>query len=218
MTNNIKCPHCGKSFEANEALTHQIEEQVLASISQKHQEEIQEEKDRNKKLSMQLDELLDETRKLKRKDEDRETEMKKRLYEAEEAIRDEVRRKTEDEFHLKDIEKDKVISDLKNSLVEMKKRAEQGSQQTQGESLELELEQKLRAEFPMDIISEVKKGQRGADISQVVVDKLGHKCGTILWESKNAKWTDGWVAKLKEDQRQAKADIAVLVCEYARKR
>src|SRR5260221_2838113 len=169
MPNNIKCPHCGKTFEPNEALTHQIEEQVLASISQKHEEEIKEEKDRNKKLSVQVDELLDETRKLKRKDEDREIEMKKRLYDAEENIRDEVRKKTEDEFHLKNIEKDKVISDLKNSLVEMKRRAEQGSQQTQGESLELELEQKLRTEFPTDIITEVKKGQRGADILQIVV-------------------------------------------------
>ncbi len=211
MPNNIKCPHCGKTFEPNEALTHQIEEQVLASISQKHEEEIKEEKDRNKKLSVQLDDLLDETRKLKRKDEDREIEMKKRLYDAEENIRDEVRKKTEDEFHLKNIEKDKVISDLKNSLVEMKRRAEQGYQQTQGESLELELEQKLRTEFPTDIITEVKKGQRGADILQIVVDKLGRKCGAILWESKNAKWSDGWISKLKEDKRQAKADICILV-------
>ena len=83
--------------------------------------------------------------------------------------------------------------------------------QTQGEVLELELEERLKSEFPMDIISEVKKGQRGADVLQEVVDKLNRKCGTILWESKNAKWTEVWIAKLKEDQRRAKADLAGLV-------
>ena len=88
---------------------------------------------------------------------------------------------------------------------------QQGSQQSQGETLELELETKLRSEFPTDTVTEVKKGQRGADVIQTVIDKLGRSCGSIIWESKNAQWTDGWIAKLKEDQRQSKSDIAVLV-------
>ena len=76
--------------------------------------------------------------------------------------------------------------------------------------MELELEELLKKEFPQDKITEVKKGQRGADVVQMVVDKLGRECGTILWESKNAKWSDTWIKKLREDQRQAKAQLAVL--------
>jgi hypothetical protein len=191
--------------------THQVKEEVLASIAQKHKEEIEEEKNRNKKLASQIDELLNEMRQIKRDSEDKEIELKKRFVEDEEKIRMDLRKKIEEEFHLQDIQKDKKLQDALLQVEDLKRKMQQGSQQTQGESLELELENKLRIEFPTDIIDEVKKGQRGADISQVVVDKLGRNCGTILWESKNAKWSDSWISKLKEDQRQAKADVAVLV-------
>ncbi|HSX49147.1 MAG TPA: DUF2130 domain-containing protein, partial [Candidatus Saccharimonadales bacterium] len=211
MSNTMKCPHCGKSIRVDEVLTHQIEEQVVASISKKHEEEIEEERTRSKKLTSQIDELLDQMRELKRKNEDVEIEMKKKFIEEEEKIRNEVRRKADDEHHIKDLEKDKKLQDAMKQVEELKIKMQQGSQQTQGESLEMEIENKLRSEFPTDQISEVKKGQRGADITQIVIDKLGRNCGIILWESKNAKWSDGWISKLKEDQRQAKADIAVLV-------
>jgi hypothetical protein len=88
---------------------------------------------------------------------------------------------------------------------------QQGSQQTQGEVLELELEELLRQEFTDDEITEVKKGQRGADVLQKVNDRRGRLCGTILWETKNAKWQETWLSKLRADQREAKAQIAVLV-------
>ncbi|MBU2035997.1 MAG: DUF2130 domain-containing protein [Patescibacteria group bacterium] len=230
MKNTIKCPYCYKEFEPSEALTHQIEEQVLASLEAKHKIDLEEvrkkaeeevfsrvgkdlesEKRRTKKLLDQVDELIDEVRKLREKDEDRELEMKKKLMDEEEKIKSEVRQKAEDEHKLKDLEKDKRIQDILKANEELTKKLEQGSQQTQGETLELEIESKLKSEFPTDKILEVKKGQRGADVSQKVIDKLGRNCGVILWESKNAKWANGWINKLKEDQRQAKADLAVLV-------
>jgi len=230
MTNTIKCPYCHKEFEPTEALTHQIEEQVLASLEAKHKTDLEEskrkaeeeatarvekdlesEKQRNKKLSSQVDELIDEVRKLREKDEDREIEMKKKLMEEEEKIKSEARKKFEDEHKLKDLEKDKKMQDILEANEELRKKVEQGSQQTQGETLELEIGSKLKTEFPADKIVEVKKGQRGADVSQEVTDKLGRNCGKILWESKNAEWSNGWIGKLKEDQRQAKADLAVLV-------
>lgn len=68
-----------------------------------------------------------------------------------------------------------------------------------------------KKEFSDDDISEVKKGQRGADVVQKVIDKKGRSCGIILWESKNAKWSESWLAKLRSDQREAKAQLAVLV-------
>lgn len=230
MKNTIKCKNCGSEIEISEALTHQIEEQLLATLESQHKldieqvkkeveeqaskkigKDLQEEKERNKKLSTNLEELLDEMRKLKRKDEERDIEMKKKIMEEEEKIKLEAIKRTEEDHKLKDLEKDKMIADLKNAVEDMRRKSEQGSQQTQGEVLELELETKLKIEFPSDIFSEVKKGQRGADLTQEVFDKLGRKCGSILWESKNAQWTDTWIAKLKEDQRQAKAELAVLV-------
>jgi len=103
------------------------------------------------------------------------------------------------------LEKDKKMQDVLKANEELRKKIEQGSQQTQGETLELELESKLKSEFPTDKILEVKKGQRGADVSQEVIDKLGRSCAIILWESKNAEWTNGWIGKLKEDQRDCNA-------------
>jgi len=207
MAYTIKCKKCGTEIEITEALTRQIEEKVVEASKRKLQEEFE----RNKKLTGQIDELLVEIRLLRRKDDEREIEMKKKLMENEEKIRNEVRKKSEEDHQLKDMEREKVINDLKKSLEEAQRKAQQGSQQTQGETLELTVETKLKQEFPTDQISEVKKGVRGADVTQVVIDKLGRTCGSILWESKNAKWTEGWIAKLKEDQRQAKADLAVLV-------
>jgi len=222
----IKCKNCGEEIEVSEALTHQLEEQITASIEAKNKtqlaeykkeiekkaiRDIDEERQRNKKLAKQVDELLDEIRALRRKDEERELEMKKKLLQEEEKIRAEASKKAEEEHRLKDSEKDKKLSDALKQVEELKSKIEQGSQQTQGEALELELEERLAAEFPMDKISEVKKGQRGADVVQEVVDKLGRSCGTILWESKNAKWSESWIGKLREDQRAAKADLAVLV-------
>jgi hypothetical protein len=230
MKNTIKCPKCGEEIEVSAAMEHQIEERVISSTKLKLQEEADkkanekfesqfsslqkeniEDKERNKKLTDQISEMLDEIRSLKTKDEERDIEMKKKIMEGEEKIRIEVRKKAEEDHQLKDLEKEKLINDLKKSLEDAQRKATQGSQQTQGETLELTLESKLKSEFPNDIISEVKKGQRGADIIQEVVDKLGRKCGVILWESKNAQWSDGWIEKLKEDQRQAKADIAILI-------
>ena len=208
MVNTITCKQCGNKIDVGEQLAHDIKESVVLEERKKAQNEVDEVR---RKFTNDMSKLLDEIKMLREKDEMRDIEMKKKLMESEETIRNEAKRKAEEEHQLKDTEKEKLINDLKKSLEDAQKKATQGSQQTQGESLELTLETKLRQEFPNDEISEVKKGVRGADITQLVVDKLNRKCGSILWESKNAKWSDGWIEKLKEDQRQAKADLAVLV-------
>lgn len=215
MDNTIKCPKCGEIIEISEALKHQLEEGVRIEERKKaHEEanrEVEAERDRNKKLTLQIDELLGEIRKLREKDEEREIEMKKKLLDEEEKIKDEARNRFEEEHKLKDLETEKKMKEVLEANEELRKKLQQNSQQTQGEVLELEIEEKLKKEFPMDKISEIKKGQRGADVSQEVYDKLGRHCGLILWESKNAEWSDTWIGKLKEDQRQAKADISVLI-------
>ena len=136
---------------------------------------------------------------------------KQQLAEDEDRIRADTRKNVVEEFLLKDREKDKRLADALRQVEELKAKMQQGSQQTQGEVLELELEELLRQEFKDDDITEVKKGQRGADVLQRVSDRRGRLCGTILWETKNAKWQETWLSKLRADQREAKAQIAVLV-------
>jgi hypothetical protein len=113
---------------------------------------------------------------------------------------------------LRVLEKEQQISSMQRQIDELKRKAEQGSQQLQGEVQELELEQMLRAKFPRDVIEPVPKGELGGDILQRVFGSLNQPCGIILWESKRTKhWSDGWLAKLREDQRRAKADVALIV-------
>jgi len=101
---------------------------------------------------------------------------------------------------------------MKKQIEDLKTKAELGSQQLQGEILELELEELLRQNFIHDTVMPVKKGTKGADVIQRVCNPTGQECGAIIWESKRTKaWSDTWIDKLKEDQREAKADIAVIV-------
>ncbi len=115
-------------------------------------------------------------------------------------------------MRLKVAEKEEQISGMQRQIEDLKRRAEQGSQQLQGEVLELELESLLRAKFPTDVFEPVPKGEFGGDIVHRVIGPSNQLCGTILWESKRTKnWSDGWLAKLRGDQRAAKADIALMV-------
>ena len=120
----------------------------------------------------------------------------------------------DDQSRLKIAEKDKTISDLHIKLQDALQKAKQGSQQLQGEVQELELESLLQAKFPSDIIDPVPKGEHGGDALHRVISPLGQHCGSILWESKRTKnWSDGWLSKLREDQRMAKADIAIIMSQ-----
>jgi hypothetical protein len=140
-----------------------------------------------------------------------ELEIARRLDSERATIRDEVAKKLTDERELKDLEKDKQLRDMATQVDVLKRKLEQGSQQTQGESVELQLEELLAGAFPFDQIEPVGKGIKGADVLQHVNTQQGHACGMIAWEFKNTKtWTDGWIAKLKDDQRAAKAEVAVL--------
>jgi hypothetical protein len=129
-------------------------------------------------------------------------------------IEEEATRRADEQYQLKLAEKEKQIQDAKKVNDELKRKLEQGSQQAQGEVLELQLEELLRNAFPMDQIEPVPKGFNGADIVQTVISRTGRGCGTILWESKRTKaFSDTWLQKLKDDQRKLTAEIAVLVSE-----
>ncbi|MGY4349723.1 hypothetical protein ACVWXM_006216 [Bradyrhizobium sp. GM7.3] len=125
-----------------------------------------------------------------------------------------ARQEAEDLLKAQVSQKDLQIAAMNRTIEELKRKADQGSQQTQGEALELELEALLKSKFPLDLIEPVGKGEFGGDVVQRVNGSLGQTAGVILWEFKRTKnWSDGWLAKLREDQRNAKADIALIISQ-----
>ncbi len=140
--------------------------------------------------------------------------VEKQVREGLEAVRDKARREAEDALGLRVREKEETIAAMQRQIEELKRKAEQGSQQLQGEVQEMELEEILKIKFPSDAIDPVPKGEFGGDVLQTVRNALGQNCGVILWESKRTKnWSDGWLPKLRDDQRAAKADVAVMVSQ-----
>src|SRR5215472_4610412 len=144
--------------------------------------------------------------------------VEKRVQDGLAANREQGKKEAEESMKLKVLEKEQTIASLLKQVEDLKRRAEQGSQQLQGEVQELELEALLRTKFPQDTIEPVPKGEHGGDALQHVMGSAGQPCGTIIWEAKRTKiWSDGWLAKLRGDQRAAKAEIAVIVSQSLRK-
>jgi hypothetical protein len=139
-----------------------------------------------------------------------EKELNKRLLEEKEKIKKEE--SDRNELKLKELEK--KLEDQKKLTEEMRRKQEQGSMQTQGEVQELAIEEWLAAKFPLDIIREIKKGERGADCLQIVNTRTNQNCGTIYYESKRTKsFQPSWLEKFKSDIREKNADIGVLVTD-----
>jgi hypothetical protein len=123
-----------------------------------------------------------------------------------------IRGQEQERSTLEKAELQKKLDDVTAKLNEAQSKAGQGSQQLQGEVLELAVEEGLRRAFPLDAIEEVKKGQRGGDVLQRVMTRSGQPAGIILWETKRAKdWSAQWTAKLKEDMRACGASVGILV-------
>jgi len=158
--------------------------------------------------------LRGERQKLQEEKEDLELTVTRRLDEERSKIRDKVKHEAAEEHRLKEAEREELIRGLRDQIEILKRKSEQGSQQIQGEVLELDLESILSRAFPRDEIKPVPKGMPGSDIIQVVRDETGADCGTIIWESKRTKnWSDGWLPKLRSDQRSANAMLAILVSD-----
>jgi hypothetical protein len=156
--------------------------------------------------------LRKERRTLEEEKQRLELEIERRLQAERLSIRAATQKEEEQNYLLKLAEKDKVISDMKTQVEELRRKSDQGSQQLQGEVLELELEAMLRTAFPPDQIEPVPKGRNGGDVVQKVVGPNGLQCGTILWESKRTRsWSNEWLTKNREDQRIAGAHVGAIV-------
>ncbi len=229
---SVKCPHCGKQVELSEAIVHELQAQVRDEESKKLKAEFEEEKAKEtarhekilreefEKSAKQTELALIESKKkqneliekLEKEQEDREK--------AEEKIRIEALKKAEEEQSLKLKEKDiqmdqikRLAEDLRRANEDLKKKLEQGSQQLQGEALELNLEEKLKNLFPNDEFVPIPKGVEGGDIWQKVKFQ-GKVVGSIIWETKRTKaWSKGWLTKLKEDAGKVSATEAIIVSQ-----
>jgi hypothetical protein len=184
-----------------------------ALLIQALKEDAVHEKEASEKLREQLSELMKSFREEKQARINAQHEAEKKLAAGEDKIREEASKQASERYHLKEAEQAKKIADMQKALEDAQRKAAQGSQQNQGEVLEIDLENRLREEFPYDEIIEVKKGQRGADIKQVVKNMSGTNCGLLLWETKNGKWQPAWIAKFKADIREANASLGVIVSQ-----
>ena len=159
-------------------------------------------------------ELRKKERQLEAKAEEMKLTVAREIDAEREKIRETAMKQFADEHQLKDAESAKVIADMRRQIDDLKRKAEQGSMQTQGEVQEIALESLLEVSFPGDSIDPVGKGINGADCKQVVYCPSGTTCGSILWESKRTKaFSKAWLPKLRDDQRSARASIAVLITQ-----
>ncbi len=157
-------------------------------------------------------ELARQADELRQKQQELDLELERRVRDARGEEERRLRQLIGEEQSLKLAERDKQIDDLKKLIEEMKRKSEQGSQELQGEVLEIDIQAALERQFPHDIIRPVPKGMTGADLIQEVRDASLNSCGSLIWEVKNTKhWQPAWLEKLKADQRQASAALAILV-------
>ncbi len=166
-------------------------------------------------------EFLQKEQQLKNREEEMELQLQRKLQEQRNELSEQIRKQEHEKNLVKDTEHQmrvmeltKQLDDQKKLAEEMKRKAEQGSMQLQGEVQELILEDLLRNSFPFDLITEVGKGVRGADCVQVIRNQFGQECGKIIYESKRTKDFGGdWIEKLKKDMRSIGVDVAVIVTQ-----
>ena len=201
----------------NEAAKLQTEKQRIAQEMQQKQlaevqQQLREQETRAKAAEQNELELRKKQRDIEEKGKQLEIQLQRELDRRLQTELEKAARLDSERYMLKEREYQKQIADMKAAVEEARLKASTVSQQLQGEVLELELEHMLQDAFPQDIISEVKKGQFGADMLQVVRTMSGKAVGIIVWESKQTKdFKDSWLPKLREDARNAKGSLAVLV-------
>lgn len=189
-------------------------EQHLRDEMQSRDIEMKQLRDRLKQAQKSELELQKQQRELQDRAEALELEVAREINEQRAEIRTKALQDADEQHRLNAAEKDSQIQGLLKKIDELKRKAEQGSQQLQGEVLELALEELLEGAFPMDSIEPTATGIRGGDTLHGVLDGTGLNCGRILWESKRTKnWSNGWLAKARDDQRAARAACVVIVSE-----
>ena len=223
------CPHCGASLSPEgfiENFKNTAEYKVIEDrLRQKFEDNIRVKiRDLESVIEEKTEKILEhekhelELRKMQREYVEKERafklEMQRHLDTERKKIEDEISEKITFESNLKVAEKNSQLEAMQRQIKDLQRKSEQGSMQAQGEGLEVTIEETLREDFKTDLIEPVPKGVRGADIIQKIRSINGHSMGSIIWESKRTMhWKDEWLEKLKQDQREAGAEIAVIVTQ-----
>ncbi len=221
----IDCPQCGCAIEVDKALGEKMAKSYEKQLNQAFEQERKKVRDEAGRELSSLQEKLDKANanelqlrrqktELEQRAKDMDLEVQRRLDEEKASLESRVAYRIAEDHRAKDAEKDRKLAEALAQAEEMKRKIEQGSQQTQGETLEAELEEMLRAEFPLDKIDPVSPGVKGGDILHTIFARNGVECGKILWEVKRTKaWSDAWTIKVKSDARSCKADVCLIVTE-----
>jgi hypothetical protein len=213
------CPQCGHELTLNQTLLKDMAQKLELDFKKKWDQEkfqLKLEIEEKEKIIVEVErqeiELRKKNRLLEEREKKIELEIERKIDDEKNKIQQQLTQTLCNEFQLKSAEKDKQLQEMRVQIEELKRKSELGSQQTQGEVLEIYLEGILKKNFPLDQIQPVPKGISGGDIIQNVFNQLGQKVGTILWETKRTKnWSENWILKLKEDQRLVSSDLAVIV-------
>lgn len=217
-----------KLIEEKKQLQTALEESLRKSIATDFENKLQMLGNANKESEEKLKsarakelEFLKKEEAMRQKEEEMELQLQRKLQEQRADMTEQIRKQEAEKNSIKDTEHqlrvkelEKQLDDQKKLAEEMKRKAEQGSMQLQGEVQELILEELLRNAFPFDLISEVGKGVRGADCVHHVRNQFGQECGKIIYESKRTKdFSMEWIEKLKKDMRSMGVDVAVIVTQ-----
>jgi hypothetical protein len=202
-----------ESIKMRETANEKAKRELNAELNEK-QEEIEEAYKKLDVYRKKETQLIKKERLLEEQKHDLEIEYQEKLTREYKKAYAVAQEKINEEYELKIKEKEKIIDDLNKQMKEGQRKAEQGSMKLQGEILELELEELLKDYFPNDEIIPIAPGKKGGDILQIVKLASGKAAGNILWETKRTKnWQSAWIQKLKDDQRNANAELAVIASE-----
>jgi hypothetical protein len=224
-----------KEEETNQLLADQklkieneLSEQLKKSLADQYEHKLKLAQEGQENMGKQVKEFqekelafLKEVQAMQTKEAELEIELQRKLNTERESLKAQIQKEEAERLSLKDQEHTLKVKELEKKLEdqqkladEMRRKAEQGSMQMQGEVQELLLEELLKSSFPFDQISEVGKGVRGADCIQTVRNNLGQEAGKIIYESKRTTaFSQEWIEKLKADMRSQGADIAVIVTQ-----
>ena len=206
----------------------ELTEQLKKNIAGEYEHKLKLMQDNEANMSKQVNEFrqkelefLKQVQAIQAKEAELELELQRKLNTERESLKAQIQKEEAERLSIKDQEHvlkvkelEKQLEDQRKLAEEMRRKAEQGSMQMQGEVQELLLEELLKTSFPFDQISEVGKGVRGADCIQMVRNSLGQEAGKIIYESKRTKdFNQEWIDKLKADMRSQGADIAVIVTQ-----
>ncbi len=220
--NELFAERLDKELKKNlEAKTAEIQSKIEKELAEKAENQIkflndtlEKEKVKNRELSTAQLDLMKLQQKMQEREEQFAIEKEKAMLQAKEELETSVRNKEREKFELREKEFQKQLDDQKKLVEEMKRKQEQGSMQLQGEVQELAIEEFLSSNFAYDEIIEVKKGARGGDCMHIVKNNFGTVCGKIYYESKRTKdFQPTWIEKFKDDMREHKADIGVIVTQ-----